>query len=316
MVIQAGPFLEYAQWLLHHGADPHREMVYLRDSNDNKGTSVVGLTALHHLAYPLAAHITNDYTLIYLDDYIYLDEYFLPLRVFDELSPSFEELLLGSDSHDDCNCACSSSGCTPFTTLLKAINREAPDYTSERKPSKFRRFVVCYLESPGHPASSVLKRSKVAEEVIRFETFEALQLSHTCCELDWHNMVIRLNTPEEVQEIYEEWEELLLKHEDLVSEFCHKFQELGGTIKSFLEGYWQTRMGEVLKEENPLDEEVIRRLREIGVVLEEVSEESEGVTNEDSADADVNDEHVTDEDHIEGSNEEGEEEEEEHNRAT
>ena len=295
MAIQAGPIPEYAQWLLHHGADPHRERIDIRDNNDDKRTSVAGVTALHHIAYPLALHITDDYTLIHLDEYIYLDEYFPPLRVVDESSLTFEELLVGSDSHDDCNCACSSSGCTPFTALLKAINYSAPECTSERKPSKFRRFVVCYLESPGHPASSALKRSKVAEEVIRFETFEALQLSHTCCEPD-HDKHIRLNTPEEVQEIHEEWEELLLKHEDLIFEFCHKFQELGGTITSFLEGYWQTRMGEVLKEENRLDEEAMRRLREIGVVLEEVSEESEGVTDEDSTDEDVDDENVTDED--------------------
>jgi hypothetical protein len=96
----------------------------------------------------------------------------------------------------------------------------------------------------------------------------------------------RRYTPKDVREIHEDWEELLSKHENLVSEFCHKFQELGGTLMSFLKGYWQTRMEEVLKEEKPLDEEGIRRLREIGVVLKEVSEEAE----EDFADEDVTDE--------------------------
>ena len=113
-------------------------------------------------------------------------------------------------------------------------------------------------------------RSKIVEDVIRIETFEALQISHACCDFDWQPPRRRY-TPDEVQEMHEEWEEILSKHENVVSEFCHKFQDLGEPLMSFLNGYWQTRMDEVLKAEKPYNEEDIRRLREIGVVLEEIS---------------------------------------------
>jgi len=152
------------------------------------------------------------------------------------------------------------------------------------KPSEARRLLVHHLESPGHPASSASIRSKIVENIIRFETFEALQLSHTCCNFQTHG-AYRRYTPEHIREIHEDWEELLSKQENLVSEFCNKFQELGGTLTSFLKGYWQTRIEEVLKEEKPLDEEGARRLREIGVVLKEVSEGAE----EDFAGEDIND---------------------------
>ena len=191
----------------------------------------------------------------------------MDLRDADEPSRIFEELLVESDSHDDCHCACSSSGCTPSTILLKAINWGSWMDTWEVR-SNYRSFLDSHLEYPGHPASSATMRPKIVGKVIRFETFEALQIRHTCCDFV-EDEIRRRYTPEDVREIHEEWEELLSKHEDLFSEFCHTFQELGGTLTSFLEGYWQTRMDEVLKEKKPYDEEDIRRLREIGVVLEE-----------------------------------------------
>jgi len=282
--------LEYPQWLLRHGAVPHREIRYIHDDNDDKRKSVAGLTALHCVAYRLGLHLM-----------LFLRPKAPPaLRVVDEPSLTFEELLVKGGGYDDCHCACSSSGCTPFTTLLKAINHENIRIygATSGKLSELRRLIVHHLESPGHPASSAPMRSKIVENVIRFETFEALQLSHTCCDSVFR--AYRRYTPKNVREIHEDWEELLSKHENLVSEFCHKFQELGGTLMSFLKGYWQTRMEEVLKEEKPLDEEGIHRLREIGVVLKEVSEETE----EDFADEDFADEDVNDEEYGEEYNEE------------
>ena len=255
--------LEYVQWLLDHGANHRREIPCSHDDDDDERKPVAGFTALHCVAH----HLGSEFVELLANG---------PALLLD-----FEELLVNGDSHDDCHCACSSSGCAPFTISLKTINEE-----SCREDS--RRLLVREIESPGHPASSAPMRSKIVERVIRFETFEALQLSHTCCVFTYTCYGARCRyAPEEVQEIYEEWEELLLEHEDLVSEFCHKFQELGGTLTSFLEGYWQTRMDEVLKEEKPLGEEDRRRLREIGVILEEVSDESdEDLIDEDLTEGD------------------------------
>ena len=217
--------LEYAQWLLNHGADPHREVDYINDDDDDKRKPIMGLTALHYIGYTSVSDLRKALTPK------------LPpaLRVVDDTFLISEELLVESESRDSCHCACASSGCTPFTNLLKAFNiRSRWNAGASKKHWEFRRSLFEHLESPGHPASSVSVRSKIVEDCIRFETFEALQLSHTCCDYNMCTIYPR-HTPEEVQEIHEEWEELLSKHECLVSEFCHQFQELGGTITSFLE---------------------------------------------------------------------------------
>lgn len=287
--------LEYVQWLLHHGADCHGEVQH---NECDERDLVAHLTKLHYVADSLGMNCM-----------LLLSPKFPPApRVIDEPLINFEGLVVENSCHDDCHCACSSGGCTPFTILLKSINKRRVlyDYISET-PSECRRLLLQQLESPGHPASTASMRSKIVEKLIRFETFEALQLSHTCCNFDFYPPSHQ-HTPEEARQIHDEWEELLSKHEDLVSEFCHKFQELGGTLVSFLEGYWQTRMDEVLNEEKPYDEEDIRRLREIGVVLEEVSEATEkDVTHQDPTDGSL-----TDENQSEGPN--NEEEEHEHNQ--
>lgn len=285
---------DYVQWLLNHGADLHGEILYVQHIQCDKRKRVANLTKLHHVAHDLS-----------LNCMLLLDPKVPPAPgVINKPLITLEGLVVENGCYDDCHCACSSGGCAPFTILLKTIKKRRVLY-APKKSSEYRRLLLQQLESPGHPASSAPMRSNIVEKVIRFETFEALQLSHTCCNFDFYPPS-RRHTPEEVQEIHEELEELLLKHENLVSEFFCKFQELGGTLTSFLEGYWQTRMDEVFKEEKPLDEEDRRRLREIGVVLEEVPDESE----DDLIDEDLTDEDVTNEDQSESSNNE---EEHEHN---
>ena len=277
--------LEYAQWLLNHGADLHGEFSYVQHMLCDKGTPVAGFTKLHYVAQSLGR-----------TGMLFIKPKLLPgpWVVSNEPIITFEELLVKNGCHDDCYCACSSGGCAPFTILLKTIQKERDLHAeASSTPAESRRLLLQQLESPGHPASSALMRSMISEKVIRFETFEALQLSHTCCDFGYY-VPRRRYTPEEVQEIREEWEVLLSKHEDLVSEFCHKFQELGGTLTSFLESYWQTRMDEVLKEEKPYDEEDIRRLRELGVVLEEVPEETKETSEEAFDHEDLTDEDLTD----------------------
>lgn len=289
---------EYVQWLLDHGADLHGEVPYVHHDEFSNGESVAGLTKLHYVAYNLGWNCR-----LLINPKVH----FAPLvvnEVVNETLLTFEGLLIKNGCHDDCHCACSSDGCAPFTILLKVMNERRDIY----EPSEYRRLLLQQLESPGHPASSAPMLSNIVEKVIRFETFEALQLSHTCCKFDFYPPS-RRHTLEEVQEIHEEWEQLLSKHEDLVSEFCHKFQELGGTLTSFLEGYWQTRMDEVLKDEKPYSEEDIRKQREMGVVLEEISEETE----KDVADQDLTDGDLTDKYQSEYSNN-NEEEEHEHNQ--
>ncbi|KKA18219.1 hypothetical protein T310_7829 [Rasamsonia emersonii CBS 393.64] len=96
------------------------------------------------------------------------------------------------------------------------------------------------------------------------------------CEGGMHELKKKLETctgsPEKPQyciagEIRDEERELLAQLEELVAEFEEKYDELGQPLIAFLEGYWMTRMEEVLSQEPEEDE--IRRVRELGVVLAE-----------------------------------------------
>lgn len=189
---------------------------------------------------------------------------------FDESSPSFREILLSTCPPDSCNCSCSADGCTPFTRLMMAYCEYRGTYPSHIL-KKATRAVIQYLESPGQNEASDFFQPKIFEEIVRFETFEALQLRHTCCERAYPGQRSRYS-PEEVEKIHEEEEETLRRHEDLVAEFCLKFEGHEGNITSFLDGYWETRMKAVLKDVQVLDEDSKRKWREMGVLLEEISE--------------------------------------------
>jgi hypothetical protein len=57
--------------------------------------------------------------------------------------------------------------------------------------------------------------------------------------------------------------------ESLMAEFDSKLSEVGGTLTLFLGEHWKPRMEEVLNaDDETLDEEEQRKMREIGVVLE------------------------------------------------
>jgi hypothetical protein len=76
-----------------------------------------------------------------------------------------------------------------------------------------------------------------------------------------------------VEEIREEDRFRLQLLEEFVTEFATKYAELGVGLMEFLEGYWTERMKKVLSQ--PADEEEIRRIEAIGVILDsEPDEES------------------------------------------
>ena len=106
----------------------------------------------------------------------------------------------------------------------------------------------------------------LAKEIIRFQTFKALELRHTCCE--WHHRSgLTRHDPEEQAEIRDEDHEKI----ELLGQLLQEFEENRGTqdVLSFLKGYWTLRMDQVLREAGHVDKEA---LREIGVVVHEEDE--------------------------------------------
>ncbi|KAL8927117.1 MAG: hypothetical protein Q9208_002501 [Pyrenodesmia sp. 3 TL-2023] len=106
-----------------------------------------------------------------------------------------------------------------------------------------------------------------SQEILRLVTFEKLGLRHTCCEVGLNGIYdVYAAKPEEVAEIRDEDHEGIQLLESLLSEFEEKRGD--ENIKSFINGYWSTRMEELLAAR---DEESVDRiaLREIGVVFDD-----------------------------------------------
>ena len=168
-------------------------------------------------------------------------------------------------SCDDCVCACSSQGCLACTMMLKGL-QVRDDATREWVTlQQVTKYLLRFL------GPHKLCPDWLVKEIIRYRTFEELKLRHTCCR--WHpwdgNHGITKLELEEQAEIRDEDHEKIELLEGLLLEF----EENRGTqdVLSFLEGYWTTRMDQVLQEQGCVDEDA---LRELGVVLRP----DEGVT--------------------------------------
>jgi hypothetical protein len=75
-------------------------------------------------------------------------------------------------------------------------------------------------------------------------------------------------TEEENREIREEERFPIEQLDDLVIEFVERYSELNQPLLEFFEGYWANQMEEILDESGPIDEEEVRRVKDLGVVLE------------------------------------------------
>ncbi|KAL9627274.1 MAG: hypothetical protein Q9204_006684 [Flavoplaca sp. TL-2023a] len=102
----------------------------------------------------------------------------------------------------------------------------------------------------------------ISREIIRLGTFERLGLRHTCCY--YVDGVFETVEPAEADEIRDEDRDGIQLLESLLPEFEEKLGD--EDIKSFIDGYWSTRMEEVLAAR---DEESVdwTGMREAGVIL-------------------------------------------------
>ena len=188
--------------------------------------------------------------------------------------PRFEALITGHKDtvffvpfvRDDCLCACCLGGCTTFSVALRKATRKTAMFSElalGEQSGLFRRVYQLLL-------SWTDSRPGIAQAIIRFFTFEALQLRHTCCteidhspEFGWKNAMDQTDTKHIREEDQEGVEEL----EQLVSGFDIHFNELGLPIDEFMSGHWHTRMVDFLSKRGPYDEEYHQRTRTLGVFL-------------------------------------------------
>jgi hypothetical protein len=150
------------------------------------------------------------------------------------------------------------------------------DYTEEQVRTALFEAGLCLatLVAPEHQRCPWL-----AAEIIRVMAFNELGLTQTCnCSpigLPTDASATQIRKPfadEEAVQIHEEERLLIQKLEDLVAEFDAKYEELGIPLTEFLTGYWRTRMDEVLKRDEKLYTEEVKKMREVGVIVEDADD--------------------------------------------
>ena len=147
-------------------------------------------------------------------------------------------------SVDNCKCACSRRGCLPLKVGLKHATISNMWWTTN--------FLFDNLQG-----AFLLEAAKgeVVGELLRFLTFEALEMTHTCC-ISTHKHPLESHSPclsrvpylreyeGNIEEIWEEEEELHLRLENLVLEFDNQLSKSGEDLADFLRGTWRKRMAE------------------------------------------------------------------------
>ncbi|EWG51003.1 hypothetical protein FVEG_10118 [Fusarium verticillioides 7600] len=161
---------------------------------------------------------------------------------------------LGVPVLDNCRCWCAplSRGCTPLTTALKSYVKEVDEPSSPILCDLFHTAIRDTESSGWH----VRGRCK---EVIRFLTFEALEMTHTCCEFtvidrpdisreEFH--VLMNCAPERWQKIRSDQREqenaalLEILMEEFIA-YMIQMQPNPRSLEIFVNGYWRRRMSEI-----------------------------------------------------------------------
>lgn len=219
--------MPYLQWLVQHGVDPSRRL--------HRRNNII------YNAHCIFQQIGNSLrrAIISASD----------KRAVHELNAAVLDVDI--ERTDNCQCACSVSGCSPFVTMLKEMFHRAK--TIDMLIERFCRYLEHFegdLNMANHAAA------------IRFLTFESLDMVHICCDGKWD-----LHDPDEVEQEDESMNQLL---EELLLEFEARFLTIpeGTSSIDFWQSYWKTRMNEVLEElnERAMSAGEKQRAEELGVI--------------------------------------------------
>jgi hypothetical protein len=178
-----------------------------------------------------------------------------------------------SDLTDYCTCHCTLNGCSPTTIALKASIPSGCMHQvtlAGRSTTQLQRRtlheIITYHTSLAH-------HIRIDIEALRIMTFDALGLTHTCC--DWHGCPPFSRRPseqsfysaEEVEDVrYAEADDINLL-ESLMVEFKNAWGEWRGGVLDFINDIWSARIEGVMADREAPRMDEVRRLAEVGVVV-------------------------------------------------
>ena len=255
--------IQLCSWLIQKGAKLHRPQHRLHDNDSDPvidPTELLHTTRiLHHVAVSIGFQVVKIARTEMPGHNERLQNLLSQRR---KNARSLMTTIFSDGSSDDCICACSSRGCLASTLMLKAFEAQAPWFLGGEGSRHWVTLSLGYLMTSVGPQNSCW--DWLTEEIIRFCTFQELGLRHTCCRYNPYDRRQIFKFPEDERaEIQDEDKEKI----ELLGSLLLEFEEHRGAedLISFLEGYWATRMDQVLKEqEDRFDKE---GLRGIGVVL-------------------------------------------------
>ncbi|KAM0247717.1 hypothetical protein ACHAQJ_009748 [Trichoderma viride] len=178
----------------------------------------------------------------------------------EKLVRELEERMLLDHSVDSYHCQCSPGGCTPFAVRMKCMQLG----DDERD---IATTFTTYLKAYGY----ALQREHYSA-AIRFTTFHALGIAHTCICKEPYEWWKKFDA-EEIAEIQDEYAELLELMESMTEEFeAHACEALDAatdeldSMITFWNGYWVRRMSEVLSELSQAHEASKSAAEDLGVI--------------------------------------------------
>ena len=247
-------YLERVHWFLDKGVDPdqrfqdtHQNSYWKCNVRDGCSCMKSGHTAMHFLAVNLSK---TGLLFKYQDQSPYLK---------DTRARAVLRDIVNNETRDACKCACSLAGCQANNILVKTILSTSFTFAF----IFFRNlpfediFRMAIWPVPAAKANDFISETTFVG-IIRALTFRVLGLTHTCCrESDDSYFELQL-TPfedeDDISEIHDEEREDLQLLEDLLLEFEQHRRESPSSYRKFLNGYWSSRMREVLSEQSTLDE--------------------------------------------------------------
>jgi hypothetical protein len=251
---------EYALWLIDHGANAAAPL-------GNIG-SKLNQTAVHGVAWQFGNYLFNPWEGINNWE-----------NLADKARGRLVNLTCNMNAPDNCRCACSSQGCTPFTTILNSAFKARPNDSSTSRRARTAKLRKAFNRTTQALPPDVFGLPKIPLASLRFLTFEALGIRHTCC---YCYSQLRGDSfgdgydEEDLQELREEDSCLVEILAELMQEFETRYNPADENLPQFVERYWTHRMEEVLEEMDAckLSDEQKRKLEEIGVNLYEEREET------------------------------------------
>lgn len=254
--------LEFVEWLMQKGADLHRRQSHTFQYHENKKHETdraSSVTALHYLAERWGGVFSHQCE-TKEDDQLLLQR----LRALTEKAKRIVQIVLTDPLPDCCNCPCSNEGCSAYTMMVKNPLRQASAH-ARKGALHITQAVAHFLDVDRH-SLAWLRRN-----MLRFNTFERLQLRHTCCQmgfLGYEEVIVELDDEDDRREIREEQAEQVEKLEALLVELEEKYNEYAVPLSDFFDGYWKDRMKEISREKVPINQ---TELESIGVTLRETS---------------------------------------------